>query len=548
MWDYAICHAILGDFMVATMTSRERNWCLAYAFLLAIITTLPYILGYAVQGDEWHFTGFLFGVEDGNSYIAKMLLGSQGAWLFRTPYTGLQQRGVVAFLPYLLLGKIAAGVELHQQLVALYHLLRVIATPLAVIANYQFISLFVRSERWRRWATVLATAGGGLGWLLVILGKSPLLGSLPLDFYSPETFGFLAFFGLPHLVLARALMLIGLVNYLRSPGSARRGWIAGVCFLGLTLVQPLAVISAFAVIAIHQVILFGVLLIRRRWRSWLPWFGTALRAVVIPLPMIIYLAIAFLRDPFLQVWTTQNRILSPHPVHYAVGYGLLALPALFGGWRLVREGDDRALLLVTWVLAFPVLAYAPHNLQRRLPDGVWVALVTLSAVGFAVWRLKKTRLNRWIGWAVLILALPSSLMLVAGGFGVALTPSEPSFRPADEIKAIQWLSGEVEPGSLMMAAFESGNVLPAWAPVRVVIGHGPESADLQTMSSIVGGFYGNEMSDEERIDFIHDKDIGYVWRGPHERELGSWDPAGVDFLTLIYRQGDYEIYRVLHSP
>jgi len=548
MRDYAACFAITGDLMGATMTSRERNWCLAYAFFLVVVTTLPYILGYAVQGDEWHFTGFLFGVEDGNSYIAKMLLGSQGAWLFRTPYTGLQQRGVVAFLPYLLLGKIAAGVELHQQLVALYHLLRVIATPLAVIANYQFISLFVRSERWRRWATVLATAGGGLGWLLVILGKSPLLGSLPLDFYSPETFGFLAFFGLPHLVLARALMLIGLVNYLRSPESARRGWIAGVCFLGLTLVQPLAVISAFAVIAIHQVILFGVLLIRRRWRSWLLWFGAALRAIVIPSPMIIYLAIAFLRDPFLQVWTTQNRILSPHPVHYAVGYGLLALPALFGGWRLVREGDDRALLLVTWVLAFPVLAYAPHNLQRRLPDGVWVALVTLSAVGFAVWRLKKTRLNRWIGWAVLILALPSSLMLVAGGFGVALTPNEPSFRSADEIKAIQWLSDEVEPGSLVMAAFESGNVLPAWAPVRVVIGHGPESADLQTMSSIVGGFYDDEMSDEERIDFIHDKDIGYVWRGPHEWELGSWDPAGVDFLTLIYRQGDYEIYRVLHSP
>jgi len=534
--------------MGATMTRRERNWCLAYAFLLAVITTLPYILGYAVQGDEWHFTGFLFGVEDGNSYIAKMLLGSQGAWLFRTPYTSLQQRGVVAFLPYLLLGKLAAGVELHQQLVALYHLLRVIATPLAVLANYQFISLFVRSERWRRWATVLATAGGGLGWLLVILGKSPLLGSLPLDFYSPETFGFLAVYGLPHLVLARALLLIGLVNHLRSPESTRRGWMAGACFLGLTLVQPLAVISAFAVIAIHQIVLFSVLVIRRRWRSWLPWFGAVLRAVVIPLPIIIYLAIAFLWDPFLQIWTTQNRILSPHPVHYAVGYGLLALPAFFGGWRLVREGDNYGLLLVTWVLAFPALAYAPHNLQRRLPDGVWVALVTLSAVGFAVWRLKKTSLDRWIGWAVLILALPSSLMLVAGGFGVALTPMEPSFRPADEIKAIQWLSGEVEPGSLVMAAFESGNVLPAWAPVRVVIGHGPESADLQTMSSIVGAFYDDEMSDEERIDFIHDKDIGYVWHGPHERELGSWDPASVDFLTLIYGQSEYEIYQVRQSP
>ena len=534
--------------MGATMTERERNWCLAYAFFLAGVTTLPYILGYAVQGDEWHFTGFLFGVEDGNSYIAKMLLGSQGAWLFRTPYTSLQQGGVIAFLPYLLTGKLAAGIEIHQQLVSLFHLLRVLATPLAVLANYLFISLFVRSERWRRWATVLATAGGGLGWLLVILGKSTLLGSLPLDFHSPETFGFLSFYGLPHLVLARALLLLGLVNYLRSSESARRGWIAGACFLGLTLIQPLTVISAFAVIAIHLIVLFCVLLIRRRWRSWLPWFGAALRAFIIPSPMIIYLAIAFLQDPFLQIWTTQNRILSPHPVHYAVGYGLLAIPALLGGWRLVREGDDRALLLPTWGLFFPALAYAPHNLQRRLPDGVWVAIVALSAVGFASWRLNKIRLDRWIGWVVLILALLSSLMLVAGGFSVALTPKEPSFRPADEVEAIQWLSGEAEPGSLVMAAFETGNVLPAWAPVRVVIGHGPESADLQTLSSVVSGFYANEMSDQERIDFIHGKDIGYVWHGPHERELGSWDPASVDFLTLIYEQGEYEIYLAMHSP
>ena len=39
--------------------------------------------------------GFIFAVEDGNSYIAKMLSGVQGAWLFRTPYTSMQQGGVL---------------------------------------------------------------------------------------------------------------------------------------------------------------------------------------------------------------------------------------------------------------------------------------------------------------------------------------------------------------------------------------------------------------------------------------------------------------------
>jgi len=79
------------------------------------VTMLPYLLGYASQGDAWRFTGFVFGVEDGNSYIAKMLSGSAGAWLFRTPYTPEAQRGVLAFLPYILLGKLASPPGLHEQ-------------------------------------------------------------------------------------------------------------------------------------------------------------------------------------------------------------------------------------------------------------------------------------------------------------------------------------------------------------------------------------------------------------------------------------------------
>ena len=81
----------------------ERRWVLAFAIILMVITTLPYILGYARAGGDWEFTGFVFGVEDGNSYIAKMLSGASGNWLFFSPYTAYPQHGVIAFLPYILL-------------------------------------------------------------------------------------------------------------------------------------------------------------------------------------------------------------------------------------------------------------------------------------------------------------------------------------------------------------------------------------------------------------------------------------------------------------
>src|SRR3989304_2050406 len=182
------------------VTASERRWVLWFGMLVMIATTIPYILGYARQGDAWQFTGFVFGVEDGNSYIAKMLSGSNGAWLFKTPYTTSFQPGVIAFLPYLVLGKLAFAPGLHEQLVVLYHFFRIVSGILAILATYDFISLFLNEIIFRRVGLLLSILGGGLGWIAVLVGSS----SLPLEFYSPETFGFLSLYGIPHLALARA--------------------------------------------------------------------------------------------------------------------------------------------------------------------------------------------------------------------------------------------------------------------------------------------------------------------------------------------------------
>ena len=126
-----------------------------------------------------------------------MLTGSAGAWEFRSPYSTMDQAGVLAYLPYLLLGKLAAGPGLHEQLVVIYHLFRILVTPFSVFASYKFISLFLKGILWRKWATILATVGGGLGWVLVILRKGYWFESFPMDWISPEWFGFLAYFGFP---------------------------------------------------------------------------------------------------------------------------------------------------------------------------------------------------------------------------------------------------------------------------------------------------------------------------------------------------------------
>ena len=52
---------------------KELRHVLIPALVLLGLTSLPYLIGYFRQGTDWRFTGFFLGVEDGNSYIAKML-------------------------------------------------------------------------------------------------------------------------------------------------------------------------------------------------------------------------------------------------------------------------------------------------------------------------------------------------------------------------------------------------------------------------------------------------------------------------------------------
>ncbi len=528
------------------MTRPARTWCLRYAAILALVTTLPYLIAFAVAGPEWDFTGFLFGVEDGNSYIAKMLLGASGEWLFRTPYTAFPQRGALVFLPYLLLGKLASGQALHLQLVVLFHLARVAAIPLLVVSLYRFTGVFLEEERWRRWVVAMATIGGGLGWALILAGQEDWLGSLPLDLHSPEAFGFLAIYGLPHLILARAALLWGLTEYLRSDTDVRRSWRAGALWLVMGLFQPLAVVTVLAILGMHLAML-GVLTFRSDGLSAVRhWGARALRAAVIAAPVVLYNAFAFLGDPYLRAWTEQNRILSPHPAHYLIAYGLVLAPAVWGGWATLRSGNRGRWLVVAWALALPFLAYAPHNLQRRLPEGVFVALAILAAMGMARWT-GAGRLARWLSPGLLGASGVSTVLLLAGGTRAAMQPAAPVFRPAAEVAAFEALAEAASPGSVVLASYATGNPLPAWAPVRVVIGHGPESVGLAELEPEVARVYAATTPDAERAGFFAQHAVRFVFWGPYERALGTWNPDDTGERSILYDHDGYVLFAVRDS-
>jgi hypothetical protein len=531
--------------MDKTMTKLERNWLLLFGVLVVALTTLPYLLSFVSEGEGWVFTGFVYGVEDGNSYIAKMLQGSSGSWLFRSPYSSLPQEGVLAYLPFLLLGKLAAGEMLHLQLIVLFHIFRIGASFFAIFATYGFVSLFIKEIYWRRWVTVIVSVGGGLGWILILIGQSYLLGSLPLEWYSPEWFGFLSHYGLPHLLAARGLLMIGLTFYITAPRELKRAWYSGAVFFLLGLIHPLSLVSTAAIIGAHQIAIWLISWKARTWGNTKTWFVIAFRSLIIPAPIVIYTAIRFSTDPFLQAWTDQNLILTPHPIHIFIAYGLMLLPAVIGGRELFKARKWSGSLLTAWILILPLLAYAPHNLQRRFPEGIWVAIVTLAAIGFSTYFASPHGRAKKIGNVALYISIPSALLLIFGGLQVSLSPSQPIFRPKEEVEAFEWLLEQDDPDMVVLSTYQTGNAIPAWAPGFVVVGHGPESANLLEFRVKVSSYYGGTLSDQEQLTFIRNQGVDYVFFGPEENVQGEFEIGELDYLRLSFQGGDYQIYQVV---
>ncbi len=571
------------QYPIPNPTPSRPRWLYIFAILVMVVATIPYIMGFAAQGTEWRFTGFVFGVEDGNSYIAKMLGGAAGKWLFRTPYSAVPQRSVIIYLPYLLLGKLTAPPAQHAQLVVLFHLFRFGAGILAILASYDFMALFIARPSLRRWGVVLVSLGGGLGWALLMLGQKDWLGWLPLEFYSPESFGFLALYGLPHLAISRALLLWGLRAYLLGvtsrtthhasrftphvsrftlhvPHNPRRSLLAGVYWLIMGFFQPLAVVVGWGVLGAHLLVLgfFRVVaylnktsekltpgelafpLERGNRKSWKLFFQQAVVIGLISSPIVVYTAVAFNIDPVLSSWAAQNLITSPPFPHYLLAYGVLLPFAALSIWRIARAGERQAWLPAAWVCALPIFVYAPYNLQRRLAEGVWIALVVLALK--ALENLPEKKRFRWsLLWT---LTLPSTLILLAGGTMAALTPAQPLFRPTAEVAAFQYLAQNAEADAVVLASRQTGNPLPAWAPLQVVVGHGPETIHAEEILPRVRAFYQVDTSPDERQALLDEYQVDYIFYGPAERDLGDWDPARAEYLTPVYQDGDYAIFVV----
>jgi hypothetical protein len=187
-----------------------------------------------------------------------------------------------------------------------------------------------------------------------------------------------------------------------------------------------------------------------------------------------------------------------------------------------------------------MLLYAPVNAQRRLVEGAWVIIVVCALAFF----LKKAVFDwKWKGY--LMLAFPSSLILMIGSIMTASNLAEPVFRPLEEVKVYQFIEKQDLERPVVLSSFEIGNNLPAWVPARVVLGHGPESIGNDKIEDDLEVLFSPDTNEIERKYYWDYYKVDYLFWGPIEREQWDWMPQNSSELNQIYNDSDYSIYELI---
>jgi hypothetical protein len=490
-----------------------------------------------------------------------MRQGARGEWLFHIPYTTEEHPGTIIYIFYLLLGKVAglSGLSLEWT----YHVARVGCGFLLLIVVYRFLARLTPHLAVRRIAFLLVVFSGGMGWLLILLGQPEWLGSLPIDLILPEGYVFLTLYSPPHLALATACLLLGTLRL--QEGCSRRRMRAVLA--GTALMLVVALIGAFYLLVPYGVLGASWLLtaVRRRQPDWRA-LGLLALSGVLPGAVVVYDYAYFAFDPVYRAWAAQNLVRSPHVAQYVAGYLIVGALALLGGGWLFRKRRLQPELPLVWVGLVPLFVYLPFNMQRRLIVGAQVPLCLLAAVGLvhAVilpfgrsplvrWlsqypRYSRNKMRRFLVTVVILSTLPTHALLVLRNCAEVGQRRPPIFHSGTELDAMDWLGAHSKPEDAVLCAFETGNYIPARAGNRVLLGLGPETIHADRKRVEVRRFFDAEETDLWRQELLSRYGIAYVLVGPHERALGAFDADEAVYLSKVYANEDYAVYRVGELP
>ena len=248
-------------------------------------------------------------------------------------------------------------------------------------------------------------------------------------------------------------------------------------------------------------------------------------------------------------------LLSPPPVYYLLGLGVLGPLAVLGIRHVWIERDRLGIMAATWVVGVFGLVYLPTLLQRRFTAHLTIPLGLLAVMGvrslFLLIPADQTEqagpsLRKWIFPLLVGLAMPSSMYLIAAGSAYVIQRPEKLFDPSTVIEAADWLGEHADIDQAVLSSPRTGLIIPGRTGLRVYIGHEMETLYYNQKADTVNRFFNKEgMSTQERQAFLETCGCSWIIHGPFERaENGGLQLQTLTELHLAFENEEVQIFRI----
>jgi len=534
-------------------------WC-----ALTLLTSLPYATAALRTPPRHVFTGVLSAYDDTFTYLAWIKQGAEGHLLMLDKFTS-EPHSRQFFLPlWAGLGLFARATGLP--VAAVFHIGRVMAALFLLLAARAVVGTVMKSRRRVKYTLWLFAFSAGLGWLLFAanargysIWNAPgeaLHGSADLDV--PEAITFRSAFAQVHLTLGAALMYAAMALVIMALKQQRKNFaiLAGLAVSLLAVVHPfdvtVVVTVAASAFALWPWLSQGSGADRVR-PGLAPSLHLAFWFSVACVPAVAYLLFLYLSNDVGRQWSHVISALSPGPVEYLLGFGIMVLLAAVGFRLLWRRHKGPGCVLLAWAVIQAILLYAPVSFQRRLVEGMHLPLsiATSVAIFWMATRLhragfSKRLRNALLAGAIAITAVTNMGFLVAETS--TLAPADPRRYVSDDlVAAFDWLSANAEPNSILFCAYKTGNIAPALSGMRVYAGHYDLTLRCKEKQDQVEALYAGRISGQEARNLLASNGAAYCIYGPFEREIAS-EFSPPDCLVPVHNAGDVQLFKVLTEP
>lgn len=510
------------------MRKQELIYVLSLALLASFFSLLPTLWAWFQTPHGFWFSGFNFWFDpwDINSYFANMRQGVLGHWLYQDPYHPDKSTPLPIFTLYLFLGHLAGIFNLPVPVV--YHLASIFLTIMFFFVLYMFLSLFLKERSERFLSLILITFGGGAGWLFFPFGI------YLQDFGFPDGTVFQTLH-LPNFILDQTLFLTTLFFFFQSLFSKRWSFSLPAILSGIFL-SSIHPYSLFVVIIIF--ISFSFLLL---WRRKL--FPQPLKLLLQFFPWVVILFFFYLllrTTPFFdsKVITLKPTLATPSPLVLLLGYGLLTPLAILGVINLWQQNSKKSLFLIAWFFSQFAILYIPVDFQRILIKSLFIIFCLVAVFG-----LRKIKIfSFWPVRFLLVFFVAFSQIVIL--FYLLTLPDASRkwlYVGQEEKQGFDFLLEKSEPREIVLAAYPLSNYIPANTNNSVYFGY--SLLDISGKGEMVSNFYSGRLSYSAE-QFLKKEKIDYVFWGPEEKSLGSFDLTKEPYLVKIYQNEKVAIFKV----